>query len=224
MIYFLEDDNHTRNLILETMGNVGFEAEGFSRPSAFWAAMEQRKPQLILLDIILPEENGLAVLRKLRADGETRTIPVMMLTAKGTEYDAVIALDAGADDYMTKPFRMMELLARIRALLRRAGGYADGDSDYQIGELYVSLARHQVQVGGRSVRLTLKEFETLCLLLENRGIVLTRDKILDKVWRDTIARESRTVDVHIRTLRRKLGAAGSLIETVRGIGYKFSDT
>lgn len=224
MIYFVEDDASIRELVLYTLNNAGFEAEGFGRPSAFWAAMGQVRPALVLLDIMLPEEDGLSILRRLRADPATRALPVMMLTAKGTEYDTVIALDAGADDYVPKPFRMMELLSRIRALLRRAEGHGGAElpTDHQIGGLYVSPSRHVVRVDGAEVSLTLKEFEILCLLLENRGIVLTRDRILDKVWRDGMGRESRTVDVHIRTLRQKLGHAGSLIETVRGIGYKMT--
>ena len=224
MIYFVEDDASIRELVLYTLNNAGFEAEGFGRPSAFWAAMGQLRPALVLLDIMLPEEDGLSILRRLRADPATRALPVMMLTAKGTEYDTVIALDAGADDYVPKPFRMMELLSRIRALLRRAEGHSGAElpTDHQIGGLYVSPSRHVVRVDGTEVALTLKEFEILCLLLENRGIVLTRDRILDKVWRDGMGRESRTVDVHIRTLRQKLGHAGGLIETVRGIGYKMT--
>lgn len=224
MIYCVEDDASIRELVLYTLNNAGFEAEGFGRPSAFWAAMGQVRPALVLLDIMLPEEDGLSILRRLRADPATRALPVMMLTAKGTEYDTVIALDAGADDYVPKPFRMMELLSRIRALLRRAEGHSGAElpTDHQIGGLYVSPSRHVVRVDGTEVSLTLKEFEILCLLLENRGIVLTRDRILDKVWRDGMGRESRTVDVHIRTLRQKLGHAGSLIETVRGIGYKMT--
>ena len=223
MIYFVEDDASIRELVLYTLNNAGFQAEGFERPSAFWAAMGQIRPTLILLDIMLPEEDGLSILRKLRAEPTTQSIPVMMLTAKGTEYDTVLALDAGADDYVQKPFRMMELLSRIRALLRRAERYGSPvePGEYQTGGLEVSPSRHLVRVDGKEIALTLKEFELLRLLLENKGIVLSRDKILDKVWGDTMGRESRTVDVHIRTLRQKLGHVGGLIETVRGIGYKF---
>ena len=178
---------------------------------------------MILLDIMLPEEDGLSILRKLRADRATRALPVMMLTAKGTEYDTVLALDAGADDYVPKPFRMMELLSRIRALIRRAEGYntLPESEEYHIDGLELSPSRHLVRVNGQEIALTFKEFELLCLLVENRGIVLSRDKILDKVWQDTMGRESRTVDVHIRTLRHKLGTIGGRIETVRGVGYKF---
>lgn len=223
MIYFVEDDASIRELVLYTLNNAGFQAEGFERPSAFWAAMEQVRPTLILLDIMLPEEDGLSILRKLRADRATRALPVMMLTAKGTEYDTVLALDAGADDYVPKPFRMMELLSRIRALIRRAEGYntLPESEEYHIDGLELSPSRHLVRVNGQEIALTFKEFELLCLLVENRGIVLSRDKILDKVWQDTMGRESRTVDVHIRTLRHKLGTIGGRIETVRGVGYKF---
>lgn len=223
MIYFVEDDASIRELVLYTLNNAGFQAEGFERPSAFWSAMGQVRPALILLDIMLPEEDGLSILRRLRADPGTQAIPVMMLTAKSTEYDTVLALDAGADDYVPKPFRMMELLSRIRALLRRAERYGSPSEPgvYQSEGLEVSPSRHLVRVDGEDIALTLKEFELLCLLLENKGIVLSRDKILDKVWGDAMGRESRTVDVHIRTLRQKLGRAGGLIETVRGIGYKF---
>lgn len=223
MIYFVEDDASIRELVLYTLNNAGLQAEGFERPSAFWAAMEQVRPTLILLDIMLPEEDGLSILRKLRADRATRARPVMMLTAKGTEYDTVLALDAGADDYVPKPFRMMELLSRIRALIRRAEGYntLPESEEYHIDGLELSPSRHLVRVNGQEIALTFKEFELLCLLVENRGIVLSRDKILDKVWQDTMGRESRTVDVHIRTLRHKLGTIGGRIETVRGVGYKF---
>ena len=222
MIYFVEDDASIRELVLYTLNNAGLQAEGFERPSAFWAAMEQVRPTLILLDIMLPEEDGLSILRKLRADRATRALPVMMLTAKGTEYDTVLALDAGADDYVPKPFRMMELLSRIRALIRRAEGYntLPESEEYHIDGLELSPSRHLVRVNGQEIALTFKEFELLCLLVENRGIVLSRDKILDKVWQDTMGRESRTVDVHIRTLRHKLGTIGGRIETVRGVGYK----
>ena len=223
MIYFVEDDASIRELVLYTLNNAGLQAEGFERPSAFWAAMEQVRPTLILLDIMLPEEDGLSILRKLRADRATRALPVMMLTAKGTEYDTVLALDAGADDYVPKPFRMMELLSRIRALIRRAEGYntLPESEEYHIDGLELSPSRHLVRVNGQEIALTFKEFELLCLLVENRGIVLSRDKILDKVWQDTMGRESRTVDVHIRTLRHTLGPIGGRIETVRGVGYKF---
>ena len=224
MIYCVEDELNIRELLIYTLETTGFSARGFSSGKELRAALREELPDLILLDIMLPEEDGMVILRKLRADPATRAIPVMMLTAKGTEYDTVLALDAGADDYVQKPFRMMELLSRIRALLRRAETYgtpAEQVVVYRVGGLEVSPSCHLVKVNGQDIALTLKEFELLCLLLENRGIVLSRDKILEKVWGDTMGRESRTVDVHIRTLRQKLGPCGERIETVRGIGYKF---
>lgn len=219
MIYFLEDDESIRELVIYTLQSAGLEALGFERPSAFWAALSYRIPSLVLLDIMLPEEDGLSVLRGLRSVAATRKLPVMMLTAKATEYDAVIGLDSGADDYVQKPFRMMELLSRVRALLRRSEPINEHAS-YRLGKLYVSPQKHLVEVSGESVTLTLKEFEILCLLLENQNMVLSRDRLLDRIWGEGLARESRTVDVHMRTLRQKLGEAGSYIETVRGMGYK----
>lgn len=222
MIYFVEDDNSIRELVIYTLNNAGFEAKGFERPSLFWNAMEELTPRLILLDIMLPEEDGLQILKKLRNASGTKKIPVMMLTAKGSEYDKVIGLDYGADDYVPKPFGMMELVARIKALLRRAE-VVDVEKDYTVGELYVSPIKHIVKVQGKQIILTLKEFEMLCLLLENKDIVFTRDQILTKIWGYAFDGESRTVDVHIRSLRQKLGPCGDLIETVRGIGYKIGE-
>ena len=210
MIYFLEDDNSIRELVVYTMNSTGFEAVGFGKPGEFWAAMERETPSLVLLDIMLPEEDGLSILKKLRANPATKRLPVMMLTAKDSEYDKV-----------PKPFGMMELMARIKALLRRSGSTPEeGNKDYNVGKLYVSPSRHQVKVDGNEVSLTLKEFELLCFLLENDGMVLTRDKILARIWGYDFDGETRTVDVHVRTLRQKLGECGSLIETVRGVGYK----
>lgn len=224
MIYLVEDDDSIRELITYTLQSQGMEAEGFSKPSDFWAAMARQRADLILLDIMLPEEDGLAILKKIRRGADTREIPVVMLTAKGSEYDTVLGLDSGADDYIPKPFRMMELLARIRALLRRADQGADGKKpaqrEYRLDGLYVCPVRHVVQVDGKDVSLTLKEFELLCLLFSEQGAVLTRGQLLDRIWGYAFDGESRTVDVHIRTLRQKLGAAGSCIETVRGVGYK----
>ncbi|MBE5785505.1 MAG: response regulator transcription factor [Clostridiales bacterium] len=220
MIYLLEDDRSIRELVVYTLSAQGFEAQGFERPSAFYQALSARTPSLVLLDIMLPEEDGLAVLKKLRSDAVTCRLPVMMLTAKGTEYDRVVGLDSGADDYLQKPFGMMELLARVRALLRRAGDAAQSPAVYSVGGLCVCPSRHTVTANGESVSLTAKEFSLLCLLLENREIVFTRTQLLEKIWGYSFEGESRTVDVHIRTLRQKLGACGARIETVRGIGYK----
>ena len=220
MIYLLEDDSNIRDFVLYALNGQDMEAEGFERPSEFWAALSQRMPDLLLLDIMLPEEDGMEILRKLRAKPDTRRLPVIMLTAKDTEFDRVLGLDEGADDYVAKPFSMLELVSRIRAVLRRSGGSA---ADFRLGRLYISPEKHQVQVDGQDVALTLKEFELLRILLENRGRVLTRTQLQDHVWGYEFDGESRTVDVHIRTLRQKLGACGEIIETVRGVGYKIGD-
>ena len=223
MIYILEDDASIRKLVVYTLNSQGMEAEGFERPSQFWRALGERKPDLLLLDIMLPEEDGLQVLKRLRADSNTRRLPVLMLTAKSTEYDKVLGLDQGADDYIAKPFGMMELMARIRTALRHSGQGENGGRTYQVGALYVDPGRHVVRDGERDVTLTLKEFQLLCLLLERRGTVFTRDQLLNTIWGYEFDGASRTVDVHIRTLRQKLGEAGACIETVRGIGYKVSE-
>ena len=218
-IYLLEDDDSIRKLVTYALVSQGYEAYGFSRPSEFWKAMEGQQPALLLLDIMLPEEDGLEVLQKLRTSAATKKLPVIMLTAKNTEYDRVVGLDSGADDFISKPFGMMELVARIRAVLRRTESKKE-ESGYQLGELFVSPKQHIVRVAGQDVTLTNKEFELLCLLLENRGMAMTRDAIMDGVWGQEFSRENRTLDVHVRTLRTKLGPAGSCIETVRGVGYK----
>ena len=221
MIYLVEDDESIRELLVYTLNGQGLVAEGFAYPSDFWHAMEKKIPDLVLLDIMLPEEDGLEILQKLRKKKETKNIPIAMLTAKGSEYDVVKGLDGGADDYITKPFRMMELVSRVKALLRRGGQeQPQDDEEYVLGELYVSKKRHLVKVNGEEVTLTMKEFELLLLFLSNPGIVFSRAQLLDKIWGYQFDGESRTVDVHIRTLRQKLKEAGRYIETVRGIGYK----
>ena len=220
MIYLLEDDDSIRDLVIYTLNSQSMEARGFALPSLFWQAVEEAVPDLALLDIMLPEEDGISVLKKLRASGRTARLPIIMLTARGTEYDKVTGLDAGADDYVAKPFGMMELLSRIRALLRRT----ETDSPvYRCGVLTVDPGRHTVEVAGRGVALTQKEFEVLCLLLKNRGQVLSREQLIQQVWGYAFTGESRTVDVHMRTLRQKLGEAGSYVETVRGYGYKIGE-
>lgn len=219
MIYLVEDDNSIRELVAYTLHSAGFLAEGFEKPSAFWDAMEKELPSLILLDVMLPEEDGISILKKLRASAKTKKVPIILLTAKGSEYDKVMGLDSGADDYVAKPFGMMELLARVKALLRRTEGEAEV-AEYILGELCVSQSRHEVTVEGNEIVLTLKEFELLCLLLENKGRVMTRDQLLNSIWGYGFDGENRTIDVHIRTLRQKLGSCGQYIETVRGIGYK----
>ena len=218
-IFLLEDDDSIRKLVIYALGSQGYEAQGFDRPSDFWKAMEGPQPALVLLDIMLPEEDGLSILQKLRASAATKRLPVIMLTAKNTEYDRVVGLDSGADDFISKPFGMMELVARVRAVLRRTEQKQETE-DYRVGDHFVSPQRHVVRVAGEEVALTNKEFELLCLLLEHQGIAMTRDAIMDGVWGQEFSRENRTLDVHVRTLRTKLGPAGHYIETVRGVGYK----
>lgn len=222
MIYFVEDDSNIRELVVYTLNSTGFEATGFSKPSKFWEAVKNEMPSLVLLDIMLPEEDGLSILRKLRSEADTSSVPVIILTAKADEYDKVRGFDLGADDYVPKPFGMMELVARVKAVLRRVEKDTS-NSEYHIGPLYVCPKKHIVKVNDEPVLLTLKEFDMLCYLLENKGIVLSRDQILNKVWGYSFDGESRTVDVHVRTLRQKLGVGGDCISTVRGVGYKLGD-
>lgn len=219
MIYIVEDDDNIRDLVVYTLNHSGFTAVGFPLPSAFWNAIAEETPDMILLDIMLPEEDGLQMLQKLRRNPDTKRIPVIMVTARGSEYDKVIGLDSGADDYLAKPFGMMELVARIKALYRRSTEVPD-EGDFHIGDLTVCSSKHTVTVAGEPVSLTYKEFELLCMLLKNRELVLTRDQLLSSIWGYSFDGENRTVDVHVRTLRQKLGTCGDLIETVRGVGYK----
>ena len=221
MIYLLEDDESIRKLVVYSLEKTGLAAKGFGLPSEFFAAIKDGAPDLIILDVMLPEEDGLSVLTRLRASSDCRTVPVIMLTAKGSEFDKVTFLDAGADDYVVKPFGVMELLARVRALLRRSGIGKSGDS-LVIDRVSILPDRRRVLVDGVEVVLTFKEFELLMLLVENRGIVLSRDRILTEIWGYDFDGENRTVDVHIRTLRQKLGDGADIIETVRGVGYRIS--
>lgn len=219
MIYLVEDDSSIRELVIYTLNSLGMNAEGFAVPSDFWAAMKQETPQMVLLDLMLPEEDGLSVLKKMRNSTQWARLPVIILTARDSEYDRVIGLDQGADDYVTKPFGMMELIARIKAVLRRTEPAAENEK-YRVGALELDAVRHTVTVDHRPVTLTLKEYDLLHLLLQNPGMVFTRDQLLNQVWGYAFDGENRTVDVHIRTLRQKLGDSGECIETVRGIGYK----
>ena len=218
MIYCVEDDNGIRELVIYTLTASGFEARGFAKPEDFWAGMKTEKPELILLDIMLPGEDGISILKKLRSHLQTASIPVIMATAKGTEYDKVIGLDLGADDYLAKPFGMMEMVSRVKAVLRRTA--PKSEDTLSVGEIEIDKLRHRVSVNGNEVILTLKEYDLLMLLMENVGIVYTRDKLLERIWGLDFVGETRTVDVHIETLRTKLGEAGSYIETVRGVGYR----
>ena len=222
MIYLLEDDENISELVCYSLNVTGNEATGFAAPSEFWQAVGENLPELVILDVMLPEEDGLQVLSKLRSKSATSDIPVIMLTAKGSEFDKVTALDAGADDYITKPFGVMELVSRVKAVLRRSSVSSQGKT-YTAGPLCLSVSKHMVTVSGEEITLTYKEFELLKYLFENKGMVLTRDQILQHIWGYDFDGENRTVDVHIRTLRHKLSEAGSLIETIRGVGYRIGD-
>lgn len=221
MIYLVEDDDSIRKLVIYALETQGYEAEGFERPSAFWTAMDRQLPELALLDRMLPEEDGIQILSRLRASPRTASLPVILLTALNSEFDRVEGLDAGADDYISKPFGMMELVARVRALLRRSSGETKTAEDLQCGALSISPERHEVLAEGQPVELTYKEFQLLQLLMENRERVLTREVLMDRIWGLGADRENRTLDVHIRTLRAKLGPAAAHIQTVRGVGYRF---
>lgn len=219
MIFCVEDDSNIRELVVYTLNTTGMHAKGFGDGKSFLNALETEMPELVLLDIMLPGEDGLSILRKLKDSSKTRHIPVIMVTAKGNEYDKVIGLDGGADDYVAKPFGMMELVSRVKAVLRRTKRDRETE-EYVLGNLRMDLKRHEVYVDEQSVVLTYKEFELLRKLIQNRQIVLTRDQLLEEIWGYGFAGETRTVDVHIRTLRQKLGTAGDMIETVRGVGYR----
>ena len=222
MIYILEDDDNIRKLINYSLKSQGFEVQDFALPSAFWSALQTTNPDLLLLDIMLPEEDGISILKKLRSNPKTSTIPVIMLTAKDSEYDVVTGLDSGADDYVTKPFGMMALVSRIKAVLRR---YEKSDSHKELleaGGIKIDENQHTVFAGNQQLFLTVKEFDLLVLLIKNRRNVLTREQLLESVWDLSSEIESRTVDVHIRTLRAKLGEYEKNIETIRGVGYKFN--
>ena len=219
----MDDDDNIRELVKYTLETNGLKARGFAEGSAFMEALAFDTPELILLDIMLPGEDGLELLKKLKSSPKTKGIPVIMVTAKGTEYDKVIGLDSGADDYVTKPFGMMELVSRIRAVLRRSGKVEDR-IDMELSGVRMDIKKHEVTVDGKQAALTLKEFELLEKLMRNQGIVLTRDQLLTEIWGYDFDGETRTVDVHIRTLRQKLGAKGEIIQTVRGVGYRVGGT
>ncbi len=221
-IYILEDDGNIRELVSYTLNHSGFEAQGFERPSLFWEAIEQERPDLLLLDIMLPEEDGLQVLDKLRKLRYGEDLPVILLTAKSSEYDKVVGLENGADDYLTKPFGMMELIARIKAVLRRTG--VRETHLIQMDGISISPEKHEITADGEQVRLTGKEYELLTYLIENRDIVVSREQLLNRIWGYDFDGESRTVDVHIRSLRKKLGSCAGVIQTVRGFGYKAADS
>ncbi len=219
MIFCVEDDQAIRDLMIYTLNSAGFEAMGFEDGNAFFPALEKKKPELILLDIMLPGEDGITILKKLRSNTSTSNIPVIMATAKGTEYDKVIGLDLGADDYLAKPFGMMEMVSRVKAVLRRVIKN-ESISVLRMGKLELNLSNHTVFLDGERIELTLKEYEMLRLFMNNPGKVFSRDQLLNEIWETEYIGETRTVDVHIGTLRTKLGDCGEYIETVRGVGYR----
>ncbi len=222
MIFCVEDDRGIRDLMVYALNSAGFEARGMEDGASLFSALKLNSPELIMLDIMLPGEDGIAILQKLRQNPATADIPIIMATAKGTEYDKVIGLDLGADDYLVKPFGMMEMVSRVKAVLRRAS-VRSAPQLLRVGDVEMNRNRHTVLVGGQRTELTLKEFEMLRLFLENPGRVFTRDQIFDRIWGTDYAGESRTVDVHIGTLRTKLGPCGTYIETVRGVGYRMEE-
>ena len=222
MIHVVEDDAGVRELELYTLRTAGYEAEGFGEPAEFRRALQEGLPDLVILDVMLPGEDGMSLLRALRHDARTRRVPVILVTARDAEMDKVNGLDAGADDYLTKPFGVMELLARVRALLRRSGEEKAEDV-LTHGPIVLDRLRHRVTAEGAEVVLTHMEFELLAFLMAHPGQALTREVLLDDVWGMAYAGDTRTVDVHIRTLRQKLGSSGSLIATVRGVGYRLED-
>ncbi len=222
MIVCVEDDNSIRDLMIYTLNAAGFEAMGVTDGDGLFEVLQAGRPQLIMLDIMLPGEDGIAILKRLRAHAETAEIPVIMATAKGTEYDKVIGLDLGADDYLAKPFGMMEMVSRIRAVLRRTG-VKENKGLLRAGSLELNPETYIVLVNGERVQLTLKEYNLLHIFMKNPGRVYTRDQLLEIVWGTDCVGETRTVDVHIGTLRTKLGVCGDYIETVRGVGYRMEE-
>ncbi len=223
MIYCVEDDSSIRELVVYTLESTGFHARGFEDGKLFEEALAQEVPELVLLDIMLPGEDGMQILKRLKDSSRTKDIPVIMVTAKGAEYDKVMGLDAGADDYVTKPFGMMELVSRIKAVLRRSQKKENQEEHMlSYGEIQMNTGKHEVTAGGEVVQLTLKEYELLKRLIKNPNMVLTRDQLLEDIWGYDFDGETRTVDVHVRTLRQKLGNYGECIETVRGVGYRMS--
>lgn len=224
MIFCVEDDSNIRELVVYTLETTGFQARGFEEGKSFLEALALETPDLILMDIMLPGEDGISLLKRLKNSSKTRDIPVIMVTAKGAEYDKVKGLDLGADDYVTKPFGMMELVSRIKALLRRSGAAKKKAEDIIVsGSLEINTKKHEVKADGEVIGLTLKEYELLKRLMENPNIVMTRDSLLEEIWGYDFDGETRTVDVHIRTLRQKLGKCGERVETVRGVGYRISE-
>ena len=219
-IYCVEDESNIRELLVYTLEATGFKAKGFADGKGLRAALKEQIPDMILLVLMLPGEDGYSILEKLKKDENTRDIPIIMVTAKDAEYDKVKGLEAGADDYITKPFGMMEFVARIKAVLRRTNRNSNTDKELKCGDLRILVGRHEVFWKDEKIELTRKEFELLVYLVENRGLVMSRNQILCQVWGYEFEGETRTVDVHVRSLRQKLGEAGNMVETVRGVGYR----
>lgn len=222
MIFCVEDDKSIRDLMIYTLNTAGFEAAGFDNGVSLWTALKRQQPELIMLDIMLPGEDGISILKELRSNSLTADIPVIMATAKGTEYDKITGLDLGADDYLAKPFGMMEMVSRVKAVLRRTKPRND-TVILHIGDLELNTKAHIVLVSGARIELTLKEYDLLRTFMENISQVFTRDQLLGKIWGADYIGETRTVDVHIGTLRTKLGKCGDYIKTVRGVGYRMED-
>ena len=222
MIYIVEDDRNIQEIELFALKNSGYQATGFETAKEFYKALNEKLPELILLDIMLPDEDGLSILKRLRSRADTQKIPVILVTAKTSEIDKVKGLDGGADDYIAKPFGVMEMIARVKALLRRSGGMEE--SLLTCGNVTLDGETRMVYVDGKSIELTYKEFELLKLLMKNHGIVISRDVIMERVWDSSFEGESRTIDVHVRTLRQKLGDGGALIKTIRNVGYMVDAT
>ena len=224
MIFCVEDDSNIRELVVYTLETTGFKARGFEDGKEFLEALALETPELVLMDIMLPGEDWIELLKRLKASPKTRDIPVIMVTAKGAEYDKVKGLDLGADDYVTKPFGMMELISRIKAVLRRSQKSSNELQDIiKVGDIEIDTKKHEVTASGEIVNLTLKEYELLKRLMKNSNIVMTRDLLLEEIWGYDFDGETRTVDVHVRTLRQKLGKSGERIETVRGVGYRMRE-
>lgn len=219
MIWCVEDDGGIRDIELYALQSAGFETRGFEDGAAFWEALKKEQPQLVILDVMLPEIDGTELLKRMKASVTLEKIPVIMATAKGEEYDRIKGLDLGADDYMVKPFSMMEMVSRVKAVLRRSNPQK-ASKMYQVGGLIVNPEKYTVSADGQKISLTYKEFELLCLFLSHPGMVYTRNQLFSQVWKSEYMGDSRTLDSHIRTLRQKLGTYGKMIETVRNVGYR----
>ena len=222
LIYCVEDDDNIRELVIYTLQSANYQAEGFANAEKFYKGLNKKKPDLILLDIMLPDEDGISILKKLKANHDTKKLPVIMLTAKSSEYDKIKGLDLGADDYVSKPFGVMELISRIKAVMRRTHS-TERENVLRIGDIELDNEKHTVSVNQEQISLTYKEFELLYNLMINRDLVMSREKLLDLVWNTGYEGESRTVDVHIGSLRQKLGTSGGMIQTIRGVGYKIGE-